>query len=120
MKVLEARQAYRMQERIRLLQAQRESGLTIRAWCAENRIKESSYYYWLQETRKAALLTGAGEKPEMEQALVRIGLPDRINSAFENMTVPAIRMQYQGAALEIPPGIEPKDLTAVLKALDQK
>ena len=120
MKALEARQAYRMQERIRLLQAQRESGLTIRAWCVENRIKESSYYYWLQETRKAALKPAVGKKPGTEQALVRIGLPGSMNPAFGSMTVPAIRMQYNGAILDIPPGIRAEDLTAVLKALDLK
>lgn len=41
-KISEAKQAYRFQERTELIQRQRASGLTVRAWCAEQNIKESN------------------------------------------------------------------------------
>jgi hypothetical protein len=118
MRITEAKQTYRLQERMRLLRAQRESGLTIRAWCASNNIKESSYYYWLKETRKAVLQSETTKKPEKEQRLVRIELPSCVNPVMESLAVPAIRMQYKSAILEISPGIKVEDLSIVLKALD--
>jgi len=118
MKTLEARQAYRLQERMQLIRDQRESGLTIRAWCAVNRIKESSYYYWLQIIREAALQTDAGTKPSTEQAIVRIGLPGTVEPDKRNIAAPAIRLQYKNAVLDISPGIRAMDLSVVLKVLD--
>jgi hypothetical protein len=101
-----------------MVQDQRESGMTIRAWCAANSITESNYYYYLREIRKAALQTHNGKVPEVEQALVRIGLPGSRNSIQGNEHVPGIRMQYKSALLDIPSGTKAEDLTVVLKALD--
>lgn len=108
MKIREAKQTYRHQERMRLVQEQRESGLTVRAWCRENSIKESNFYYWLRETRKAVLQNHA------ENALVRVELP----GTPEQAVIAAIRLQYKGAMLDIPPGTRAEDLSLVLKVLD--
>jgi len=119
MKVSEAKQAYRLQERMRVLQEQRESGLTVRAWCATNRVKESNFYYWLREVRKAALPTSEGKRPETEHTLVRVELPERAIPGYESGAASAIRLQYKGSMLDIPRGTRWEDLTIVLKALDQ-
>jgi transposase-like protein len=118
MKVSEARQAYRFEERMRLVREQRESGLTVRAWCCENNIKESSFYYWLRETRKAALQINEAKKPEAEHALVRVELPARVTSDAGSVPCSAIRLQYKGVMLDIPPGTRAEDLSLVLKVLD--
>ena len=78
-----------------LVQEQRQSGLTIRAWCASKSINESNYYYWLREIRKAALQTSEGRKREVEQALVRIELPSNANPTVGNVAALAIRLQYK-------------------------
>ena len=117
MKIPEAKQAYRLQERMRVLQEQRESGLTVRAWCAANSVNESKYYYWLREVRKASLPADESRSSEGEHALVRIDLPSNLNPVLGNATTSAIRMQYKDAMLEIPPGIRPEDLTIILKVL---
>jgi len=70
MKIPEAKQAYRLQERMRVVREQRESGLTVRAWCEANRVKESNFYYWLREIRKAALQTNGGKRSKEEQDIV--------------------------------------------------
>ena len=119
MKISEAKQRYRLQERMRLVQAQRESGMTVRAWCALNSTKESNFYYWLREIRKAALQPNEGKRPEEKQALVRIELPHGENPAPWNAVASVIHMQYKGAVLDIPPGTKGEDLTVVLKALDE-
>ena len=120
MEITEAKQTYRLQERMRLVQEQRESGQTIRVWCERNKIKESNYYYWLREIRKAALQSHADKKPEEEQAFVRIELSGSGNSGVENAALLAIRMQYKGAMLDIPPGTRGEDLAMVLKALGKE
>ena len=119
MKISEAKQTYRLQERMVLVQAQRESGMTVRAWCALNSIKESNFYYWLREIRKVALQPNEGKKRGEKQALVRIELPGGENPSPWNAVASRIRMQYKGAVLDIPPGTKAEDLTVVLKALDQ-
>lgn len=118
MKVSEVKETYRLQERLRLVREQRESGLTVRAWCRENNIKESSFYYWLRETRKAALEMNGAKKPEAEHALVRVELPSSVTSDAGSAPASAIRLQYKGAMLDIPPGTRAEDLTLVLKVLD--
>ena len=118
MKVSEAKQAYRLEERMRLVQEERESGLTVRAWCTANSIKESSFYYWLRETRRAALEMNGAKKPEAEHALVRVELPSSVTFGSASAPASAIRLQYKGAMLDIPPGTRAEDLTLVLKVLD--
>jgi hypothetical protein len=103
---------------MRLVREQRESGLTVRAWCAAHSITESNFYYFLREIRKAALQIYEGKQPEAEQALVRVDLPGSTNSILGNTPATAIRMQYKNAMLDIPSGIKAEDLTIVLKALD--
>jgi len=119
MKISEAKQTYRLQERIRLIQEQRESGMSVRAWCASNSIKESNFYYSLREIRKAALQANEGKKEGEKQALVRIELPGGVNPGPGNAAVSGIRMQYKGAMLDIPAGTRAEDLSVVVKALDQ-
>lgn len=120
MKITEAKQTYRLEERMRVIREQRESGLTVRAWCAANRVKGSNFYYWLREARKAALPTNEGKRPEGAHALVKIELPDRVKSGLERSDALAIRVQYKGVMLDIPPGTRLEDLSIVLKALDYR
>ena len=119
MQVSEAKQTNRLQERMQVLQEQRESGLTVRAWCAANNVKESNFYYWLREVRKAPLPTKGGKGAEAEHALVRIDLPSNVNPVQGNATEPVIRLQYKGAMLDIPPGTKSADLSMILQALDK-
>lgn len=45
---------YRLNERIEMIKECKNSGKTIKDWCAERGIKTQSYYYWLRYVRKAA------------------------------------------------------------------
>lgn len=72
MKIPEAKQAYRLEERMRVVREQRESGLTVRAWCEANNVKESNFYYWLREMRKAVLQTNEGKDPKGEQQVAAV------------------------------------------------
>jgi transposase-like protein len=39
-----------------MIQERTESGLSIKAWCANNQVSEASYYYWLKTIREDALV----------------------------------------------------------------
>ena len=109
MKISEAKRTYRLQERIRLVREQRESDMTVRAWCASNSIKESNFYCFLREIRKAALYTTENKEEGERQGLMRIELPSFVNTDVGNQVGTTIRMQYKGAMLDIPPGARGED-----------
>jgi len=44
---------YRLGQWAQIMRARRESGLTVKAWCAENNINEKTYYYWQNKLRQA-------------------------------------------------------------------
>jgi len=44
---------YRLNQWAQIMCSRRESGLTVRAWCAENNINEKTYYYWQNKLREA-------------------------------------------------------------------
>ena len=44
----------RLSEWAQLMRTRRESGLTIRSWCANNGINEKTYYYWQKKLRHVA------------------------------------------------------------------
>ena len=45
----------RMNEWRQLIHERQQSGLSVRAWCQQNGIRENSYYYWLRIIREEAL-----------------------------------------------------------------
>lgn len=60
MTILEAKRETRLAVWQRHIQDQRRSGLTVRAWCAQNGCSEKSYYYWLRLVRERMLEQAAG------------------------------------------------------------
>ena len=51
--VLQIRDGYRLQQWTQIIQQCKSSGLTNKAFCAQNRISEKTYYYWLKKMRTA-------------------------------------------------------------------
>ena len=47
-----------------MIRQRTESGLSVKAWCAENGIPEYKYYYRLKQLRKNALESVMAPKPE--------------------------------------------------------
>ena len=54
MKISEVKQEYQLQEWSGMLREQKESGLSVKAWCQEQGIAEHIYYYRLRKLRQAA------------------------------------------------------------------
>ena len=54
MRVSEVKREYQLQEWRGMLRECKESGLTVKNWCAERGITEHAYYYRLRKLRQAA------------------------------------------------------------------
>ena len=75
------------------------SGMNVKAWCRENGIATSSYYFHLHRIR---------ESVPKENQLVSIGKPTISDG---------IRIESAGITVTLPETISPEHLTAVLSAL---
>jgi len=73
---------YRMANWAQIISEQKESGLTIRAFCKESGLHENCYYYWQKKLRLAAIDELSATNDEREQKLApvmaRIDLPKTI------------------------------------------
>ena len=54
MNISEVKREYQLQEWSGMLHERKESGLSVKAWCAERGITEHAYYYRLRKLRQAA------------------------------------------------------------------
>ena len=54
MNISEVKREYQLQEWSGMLHERKESGLSVKAWCAEHGITEHAYYYRLRKLRQAA------------------------------------------------------------------
>ena len=60
MEIKEAKRTYRIQEMAAAVKSCHESGLTIKAWCAQHEIREHIYYYWLKKLREHSIQENNG------------------------------------------------------------
>lgn len=77
------------------------SGMNVKAWCRENGISTSSYYFHLRLIRESVI---------EENQLVSIEKPTSVSSD-------GIRIESAGITVTLPETILPEQLTAVLSAL---
>lgn len=107
---------FRMEQWIQLIQEQQASGMTVRAWCHQAEIRESSYYYWLKRIRQQAcdsqLITRppATEKP---MAFARLQV-----SQQKVQPTAAVIIQLPSATVEVMNGASKQTIEAVLQALN--
>lgn len=64
---------YRLNQWTQIIRECRNSGQTVKVWCAEHDIDPKKYYYWLSQVRKAA--TQALPATTMNSAIVPIHIP---------------------------------------------
>ena len=65
MRVSDVKREYQLQEWSGMLRERKESGLTVRDWCAERGITEHAYYYRLRKLRQAACDALQQAQPEL-------------------------------------------------------
>ena len=100
--VLAVRDEYRAQTWAMLIQECNNSGLTKREFCQQRGISEKSFYYWLRKLR-SQMADAAG--PQL--------VPLDPVSIAEDM----LQIQYRGAELKLPSGVDINAVAALLRSI---
>lgn len=102
--VLAVRNEYRAQGWAMVIQECNSSGLSNREFCRQRGISEKTYYYWLRKLRSQMAKAAAPQLVQLEPAPVPIQ---------DDM----LQIQYRGAELKLPAGVDMDAVAALLRSL---
>ena len=100
--ILAVRNEYRAQTWAMLIQECNNSGLTKREFCEQRGISEKSFYYWLRKLRRQ-MAEAAG--PQLVP-LDPVAVPEDM-----------LQIQYRGAELKLPSGVDIDAVAALLRSI---
>ena len=100
--VLAVRDEYRAQTWAMLIQECNNSGLTKRAFCQQRGISEKSFYYWLRQLRSH---------------MVEASGPQQVQLAPDSAPEDMLQIQYRGAELKLPVGVDIDAVAALLRSI---
>ena len=100
--VLAVRDEYRAKSWAMLIRECNNSGLTKREFCRQRGISEKSYYYWLRKFRSQMAEAAAPQLVQLEPAPLQ-----------EDM----LQIQYRGAELKLPAGIDMDAVAVLLRSI---
>ena len=100
--VLAVRDEYRAQTWAMLIQECNNSGLTKREFCRQRGISEKSYYYWLRKFRSQMAETAVPQLVQLEPAPFQDDM---------------LQIQYRGAELKLPAGVDMDAVAALLRSI---
>ena len=100
--VLAVRDEYRAQQWAMVVQECAASGLSNREFCRQRGIAEKSFYYWQRKLRTQIIETAA---PKL--------VPLQPSPESEDM----LHIQYQGAELKLPTGVNMDAVAALLRSI---
>ena len=100
--VLAVRDAYRAQEWAMRIQECSASGLTKREFCRQRGISEKSFYNWLRKLRAQMAEESAPQQVPLEPVPAEKDI---------------LQIQYRGAALKLPAGVDIDAVAAILQSL---
>ena len=102
--VLAVRDEYRAQNWTMVIQECSNSGLSNREFCRQRGISEKTYYYWLRKLRSQMAEVAGPQLVQLEPAPVPVQ---------EDM----LQIQYRGAELKLPAGVDMDAVAALLRSL---
>ncbi len=97
---------------IELIKQQKESGLSVRKWCQENRVSAAQYYYWLKIVRQDSLIK-AGTLAITGQSQFAEIKSNEISFQPSPQTACAV-IRSNGQEIEIINGADPETLRTIL------
>ena len=100
--MLAVRDAYRAQRWAMLIQECNNSGLTKREFCQQRGISEKSFYYWLRKLRS-----------QMAEATA----PHLVQLEPLSQTEDVLEIQYRGAEMKLPAGVDLDAVAALLRSI---
>ena len=102
--VLAVRDEYRTQNWAMVIQECSNSGLSNREFCRQRGISEKTYYYWLRKLRSQMAEAAVPQLVQLEPA-----------PALAQDDV--LQIQYRGAELKLPAGVDMDAVAALLRSL---
>ena len=102
--VLAVRDEYRAQNWAMVIRECNSSGLSNREFCRQRGISEKSYYYWLRKLRSQMAETAVPQLVQLEPAPVPLQ---------DDM----LQIQYRGAELKLPAGVDMDAVAALLRSI---
>ena len=99
--VLAVRNEYRAQNWAMVIQECSNSGLSNREFCRQHGICEKSFYYWQRKLRTQIAEAAAAKLVPLEQ----------------NPVEESLQIQYRGAELKLPAGVDMGAVAAILRSL---
>ena len=99
---LAVRNGYRAQTWATLIQECNNSGLTKREFCQQRGISEKSFYYWLRKLRSQMAEAA-------DPQLIQLDAPVNLDGMLQ--------IQYRGAELKLPAGVDIDAVSALLRSL---
>lgn len=100
--VLAVRDEYRAQQRAMVVQECAVSGLSNREFCRQRGISEKSFYYWQRKLRTQIVESASPQLVQLEPAPLRDDM---------------LQIQYRGAELQLPAGVDIEAVAAPLRSL---
>ena len=100
--VLAVRDEYRAQNWAMVIQECGNSGLSNREFCRQRGISEKTYYYWLRKLRSQMAETVAPQLVPLEPV-----------AELDDL----LQIQYRGAELKLPAGVDMDAVAALLRSL---
>ena len=100
--VLAVRDEYRVQQWAAVIRECNASGLSNREFCRQRGITEKTFYYWLRKLRDQMTEAAAPQLVQLEPAPV-----------LDDM----LQIQYRGAELKLPRGVDMDAVAAILRSL---
>ena len=100
--VLAVRDAYRAQQWEMVVQECAASGLSNREFCRQRGIPEKSFYYWQRKLRRQIVESAAPQLVSLEPVAESDDL---------------LQIQYRGAELKLPAGVDMDAVAAILRSL---
>ena len=105
--VLAVRDKYRAQNWAMVIQECSNSGLSNREFCRQRGISEKTYYYWLRKLRSQMAEAAVLQLVPLESAPALV--PDEL-----------LQIQYRGADLKLPAGVDMDAVAALLRSLQSQ
>ena len=100
--VLAVRDEYRAQNWAMVIQECGNSGLSNREFCRQRGISEKTYYYWLRKLRSQMAETVSPQLVPLEPV-----------AELDDL----LQIQYRGAELKLPAGVDMDAVAAILRSL---
>ena len=100
--VLAVRGEYRAQQWAMVVQECRSSGLTSREYCRQRGISEKSFYYWLRKFRGQMAEAAGPQIVQLESPVISTDM---------------LQIQYRGAELRLPAGVDMDAVSALLRSI---